>query len=170
MHIHGVNPYGPTTPPAGRRGAAELRSGTERLARHARELNAYVTEGMRTPSNTEDTELSSRTVSWMESIKTHFKKIKHRIIIAVCNMRLHCHFYVDDDTRRELKRSVRESERELKILDSEQQRKFHVNQLREELDDGRIGEAAKHAFQAGVQGMRNLFHEFQKGLDIGQIQ
>lgn len=170
MHIHGVNPYRPDTPPAGRRGAAELRSGTERLARHARELNAYVTEGMRTPSNTEDTELSSRTVSWMESIKTHFKKIKHRIIIAVCNMRLHCHFYIDDDTRRELKRSVRKSERELNILDSEQQRKFHVNQLREELDDGRIGEAAKHALQAGCQGVREFLHKFQKDVDIGENQ
>lgn len=170
MHIHGVDPYGPKTSPAGRRGAAEFRSGTERLARHARELNAYVTEGMRTPSNTEDTELSSRTVSWMESIKTHFKKIKHRIIIAVCNMRLHCHFYTDDDTRRELKRSVRESERELNILDSEQQRKFHVNQLKEELDDGRIGEAARHALQAGCQGVREFFHKFQKDVDIGENQ
>ena len=170
MHIPGVNQYGSTTPPAGRRGAAELRSGTERLARHARELNAYATEGMRTPSNTEDTELSSRTVSWMESIKTHFKKIKHRIIIAVCNMRLHCHFYIDDDTRRELKRSVRESERELKILDSEQQRKYHFNQLREELEDGRIREAATHALQAGRQGVLELFHKFQKEVDIGENQ
>ena len=170
MHIHSVNSYGSATPPAVRRGAAELRSGTGRLARHARELNAYVTEGMRTPSNTEDTELSSRTVSWMERIKTHFKKIKHRIIIAVCNMRLHCHFYIDDDTRRELKRSVRKSERELNILDSEQQRKFHVNQLREELDDGRIGEAAKHALQAGCQGVREFLHKFQKDVDIGENQ
>ena len=166
--IYGTSSSSSSTYSVGRGGAAGLCSGAASLASNARKLNP--TEGLRSPSNTEETELSSRIVAWMENITTHFKKIKHRIIIAVCNMRLHCHFYLDGDTRRELKKSVEESKRELRILDSEQQRKFHVNQLREELDDGRIGEAAKHAFQAGVQGMRNLFHEFQKGLDIGQIQ
>ena len=149
-------------------GATGFRSGAASLASNARKLNS--TEGLRSPSNTEETELSSRIVAWMENIKTHFEKLKHRIIIAVCKMRLHCHFYLDEDTRRELKQSVRVSERELRILDSEQQCKFHVNQSREEFEDGRLGEATKHALQAGIEGMRNLFHEFQKDLDIGGIQ
>ena len=163
MNIHGVNPSSSPTSSAGRRRAAEP-SGAKWLAHHARELNAYVTEGMRTLSNVEETELSSRKITWVESIKTHFKKIKHRIIVAFCSMRLHCHFYLDDDTRKELKRSVRQAENELKILDSEQQRMNNVERMKEQLEDGEYGKAAKSAFEAGCHGLREGFCKMRKNI------
>lgn len=147
----------------GRGGAAGLCSSAARLGRNARELN-YVTEGIRTPSNIEETELSSRKVAWVENIKIHLKKFKHRIIIAFCNMRLHCHFYSDDDTRKELKRTVRESQAELNILDSEQRRRIHVNQMREELEDRRYLEAGKHALRAGYHGAREGWRRLWKNV------
>ena len=147
-------------------GRAEgLRSSAQRLANNARKLN-HATEG--TPSNIEDTELSSRKVAWVENIKIHLKIIKQRIIIAFCNMRLHCHFYCDENTCKELKRTVREAEVELKILDSEQRRRIHVNKMKKELEDGEYVKAGIQAVQAGFHRVRGSLHSFLK--ETNEIQ
>ena len=157
-----VTPGSPPAYPVHGGKASRLRRAAGAYNRRAHRLSTPPTEGLRGDRKTEDTELSSRKVVWLEKVTRCLKKIKHRFVIAFNSMRLQCHFYTDPETRKELKQSISASKIELGILDGEQKRKKNIEQMREEFQDGRYAKAAGHVLEAGCHGVSEAVLKLQK--------
>ncbi len=165
MPHNGVSLNSPTTPPVNRGKVSRLRRRAEAFSRNAEQLNGRTTRGMQEARKTQEIPLSSRKVAWVEKVKIHLQKIKHRVIIGFNNMRLFCHFYSGQQNRAELKRSIDISKRQLEILNNQQDCRDNIQRARENFEDGQYKAAAKDACRAIVAGAREGFGRVANQLD-----